>query len=103
MNAVIRFEDLYNRKINHIQVRGVGVVTGILNDDLAGRKHQRFVVELAVHKTLLILNNIDIWPRVDPLEAGDRVEFCGEYVWNRHGGIVHWIHNDPKSSRDRAM
>lgn len=60
MNAVVSFADLYNRKINHIQVRGAGVVTEILGDDLVGHKHQRFVLELAPHKTLLILNNIDL-------------------------------------------
>jgi hypothetical protein len=103
MNAVINFEDLYRRKINHIQVRGVGVVTGLLNDDLVGHKHQRFVLELAPHKTLLILNNIDLWPRISPLEVGDRVEFYGEYAWNRHGGIVHWTHDDPKGSHDAGF
>ena len=100
MKAVINFEELVSRKISHIQVRGEGIVTAILNDDLKGRKHQRFVLELAHHKTLLILNNIDIFPRLTPLEIGDMVEFYGEYIWNRHGGAVHWTHYDPKGKRD---
>jgi len=100
MNAVINFEELISKKISHIQVKGEGVVTTILNDDLKGRKHQRFVLELSLHKTILILNNIDIFPRLSPLEIGDRVEFYGEYIWNRHGGVVHWTHYDPKGIRD---
>jgi len=100
MNATIGFEELVLRKISHIQVKGEGVVTAILNDDLIGRKHQRFILELALHKTVLVLNNIDIFPKLSPLEIGDRVEFYGEYVWNRHGGIIHWTHHDPKGIRD---
>ena len=99
MNATINFEELVSRKISHIQVGGEGVVAAILNDNLTGHKHQRFVLELAPHKTVLILNNIDIFPRLSPLEVGDRVEFYGEYVWNRHGGIIHWTHDDPKEKR----
>jgi len=98
MNATISFSDLINRQISHIQVRGEGVVTNILNDDLKGHKHQRFIVALAPHKTVMILNNIDQWPRIEPLEVGDTVQFCGEYVWNRHGGLVHWTHEDPKGT-----
>ena len=95
MNATVDFEQLVAQRISHIQVRGEGIVTSILNDDLVGRTHQRFVLELARHKTVLVLNNIDIFPRLSPLEVGDRVEFFGEYVWNRHGGIIHWTHADP--------
>jgi len=95
MNATVLFEELFSRRISHIQVKGEGVVSALLNDDLSGRKHQRFIVELAPHKTVMILNNIDIFPRLFPLETGDRVEFYGEYIWNRHGGLIHWTHKDP--------
>ena len=100
MSATISFEELVSRQISHIQVKGEGIVMAILNDDLKGRKHQRFVLELAEHKTLLVLNNIDIFPRLSPIEIGDRVEFYGEYIWNRHGGMLHWTHYDPKGIRD---
>ena len=99
MDTIINFEELFSRQISNIQIKGEGIVTSVLNDDIIGRKHQRFVLELAHHKTLLILNNIDIFPRLEPLEVGDRVEFYGEYIWNRHGGILHWTHHDPKGIR----
>ena len=99
MNTIVNFEDLFSRQISHIQIKGEGVVTAMLNDDLIGSCHQRFVLELAPHKTVLVLNNIDIFPRLAPLQIGDRVEFYGEYIWNRHGGMVHWTHPDPKGIR----
>jgi len=95
LEAIISFEDLFTRKINHIHVAGEGEVSAILNDDLDGKKHQRFILSLDEHKTLLIINNIDEFPRVEPLNIGDKVEFSGEYVWNRHGGMIHWTHEDP--------
>jgi hypothetical protein len=71
------------------------VVTRILADDLAGSRHQRFVVRLASGQTVLIAHNIDIAPRVAGLQKGDRVRFYGEYMWNEKGGMVHWTHHDP--------
>jgi len=96
MDAEISFDELFEKQISHIQISGEGIVSAILNDDLKGHKHQRFIVRLAEHKTLMILNNIDIFPRLSPLNIGDKVAFSGEYVWNRHGGLLHWTHADPQ-------
>ena len=79
-----------------IQVEGQGTVVRLLPDDLNGSRHQRFIVQLASGQTLLITHNIDIAPRIDSLEAGDRVRFNGEYVWNAKGGVIHWTHHDPQ-------
>ena len=84
-----------NRKSN-VQVEGQGLVTRILADDLAGSRHQRFVVRLASGQTVLIAHNIDIAPRVAGLQKGDSVGFYGEYVWNAQGGMIHWTHHDPE-------
>jgi hypothetical protein len=46
-------------------------------------------------QTVLIAYNIDIAPRIDGLQAGEPIEFSGEYEWNGQGGIVHWTHHDP--------
>jgi hypothetical protein len=86
----------FKNRTSNVQVEGQGAVTRILPDDLAGSRHQRFVVRLASGQTILIAHNIDIAPRVAGLQNGDSVRFYGEYVWNENGGTVHWTHHDPE-------
>ena len=83
-------------RVSDIQVEGEGAVIRVLPDDLAGSRHQRFILRLASGQTLLISHNIDIAPRIHGLEVGDSVRFNGEYVWNAKGGVVHWTHHDPR-------
>ncbi len=86
----------FKNRTSNVQVQDEGVVIRILADDLAGDRHQRFIVGLKSSQTVLIAHNIDIAPRVVGLQKDDRVSFYGEYVWNDKGGIVHWTHHDPK-------
>ncbi len=79
-----------------VEVQGAGMVARILPDDTEGDRHQRFIVRLTSGETILIAQNIDISPRVDALNVGDRVSFQGEYVSNDKGGVVHWTHHDPR-------
>ena len=83
-----------NRQSN-LQVRGEGIVRRVLSDDTQGRRHQRFILELASGQTLLVAHNIDIAPRIEGLRQGDTVAFYGEYEWNDRGGVIHWTHHDP--------
>lgn len=83
-------------RTSDIQVQGRGAVIRLLDDDLNGSRHQRFIVELASGQTLLISHNIDVAPRINGLEVGDSVRFNGEYVWNAKGGVIHWTHHDPR-------
>jgi hypothetical protein len=89
------FQSLFDSQAEDVAVSGTGTVIRLLSDDTEGDKHQRFIVELSSGQTLLMVHNIDIAPRVDPLEVGDTVSFVGEYVWNEEGGLVHWTHHDP--------
>jgi hypothetical protein len=77
-------------------VWGEGEVIKLLTDDLDGSRHQRFIVRLDSGQTLLIAHNIDLAPRVDSLDRGDKIGFSGIYEWNERGGVVHWTHHDPK-------
>lgn len=77
---------------------GSGTVVGILPDDTEGDRHQRFILRLASGRTLLVVHNIDIAPRVAPLRKGDTVAYKGEYVPNDKGGVIHWTHHDPDGS-----
>lgn len=83
-------------RTSNIQVQGEGTVIRLLDEDLDGSQHQRFIVELASGHTLLISHNIDLAPRINGLEVGDSVRFNGEYVWNAKGGLIHWTHHDPQ-------
>jgi hypothetical protein len=83
---------------SNVQVQASGVIERLLSDDNDGSRHQRFIVRLPSGQTVLIAHNIDLAPRVSPLEVGDRIQFSGEYEWNDQGGVVHWTHRDPSGS-----
>lgn len=87
--------EAFAKRQSDLQVAGQGTVRRILPDDASGRRHQRFILELASGQTLLIAHNIDIAPRIDDLNEGDTVAFYGEYEWNARGGVIHWTHHDP--------
>ena len=88
--------EAYQNQRSDLQVKGEGKVLRLLPDDTKGSKHQRFIIQLSSGQTLLIAHNIDLAPRINRLKTGDRVEFFGEYEWNRQGGVVHWTHHDPR-------
>lgn len=80
------------------QVEGSGRVVRLLSDDNDGSRHQRFILELETGQTLLVAHNIDVAPRVNGLNRGDKVSFFGEYEWNERGGVIHWTHRDTRGS-----
>lgn len=88
--------EAYESRTSNLQIGGSGEVIRILPDDTDGSRHQRFIVRLSSGQTLLIAHNIDLAPRVLPLNEGDQIEFFGEYEWNDQGGAIHWTHKDPQ-------
>ena len=93
-------QELFEERQSDVAIGGKGTVLRLLSDDNDGDRHQRFLVELGSGQTLLLVHNIDIAPRVEPLEVGDTVEFFGEYIWNDQGGLIHWTHHDPEGSHE---
>ena len=80
-------------------VSGEGRVARLLEDDLEPPCHQRFIIADENGRTLLVVNNIDGWPRLAGVSIGNRVSFQGEFIANGEGGLVHWTHPDPKGFR----
>jgi hypothetical protein len=78
------------------QVEGSGTVIRVLSDDNDGSRHQRFILQLASGRTLLVAHNIDLAPRVAGIREGDTVSFYGEFQSNPQGGVIHWTHHDPQ-------
>lgn len=80
-------------------VSGEGRVVRILPDDTVPPCHQRFIIADEDGRTLLVVNNIDSWPRLAGASVGDWVCFQGEFIDSCEGGLVHWTHPDPKGIR----
>ncbi|WP_295801425.1 DUF3465 domain-containing protein [uncultured Microbulbifer sp.] len=90
----------YKNRASNLQVSGSGEVIRILPDDLNGSRHQKFILKLSSGQTLLMAHNIDLAPRIEYLQEGDRVDFYGEYEWNSKGGVMHWTHHDPNGEHE---
>lgn len=86
----------FEQKKSNLQVQGAGQVKAVLPDDNQGSRHQKFILRLENGQTVLIAHNIDLSPRLQGLQKGDRVEFYGEYEYTPKGGVIHWTHRDPK-------
>lgn len=82
-------------QLSDVVVSGSGVVIRTLSDDTKGSRHQRFIIRVDDGRTLLMVHNIDLAPRIDSLQKGDKIDFKGKYIWNKKGGLVHWTHHDP--------
>lgn len=86
---------LFKERRSNVVVEVSGQVERTLRDDTQGSAHQKFLVRLAPHLTLLVAHNIDVAPRV-PVQRGSAVRLRGEYEWNAQGGVLHWTHRDPQ-------
>lgn len=87
-------QKLFNDQSNNVIVTVSGKIIKILNDDLKGSRHQKFIIQLSNGHTLLIAHNIDIAQRVTGIKIGTKVIIHGEYEWNNKGGVIHWTHRD---------
>lgn len=89
----------YQKSATGSWIEDSGFVRRLLSDDNDGSRHQRVILQLKDHSTLLIAHNIELAPRV-PIGMGDRIKFRGMYEWNELGGLVHWTHHDPHGVED---
>ena len=74
------------------------VVTRILPDDTSGLPHQKWETKLSDGSTVTIVYNSDMGVRV-PVQIGSSFGVGGQFIWTAQGGLVHWVHDDPKKIR----
>ena len=80
-------------------VEGGGmVVVKLLPDDNSGLTHQKWMVRLSNGKLMQAVYNTDMCPRVQ-LQVGDVVAMGGQFIWTNQGGLLHWLHHDPRGNR----
>ena len=92
------FEHALAERLSGVVITTEGRVKKLLPDDTRGSRHQRILLDMGERRTLLVVHNIDLAPRV-PARAGDWLRVRGEYEWNDLGGLVHWTHHDPDGRR----
>lgn len=85
------------RRMHYIQGADMPVIQ-LLPDDLKGSQHQKFLVRLSSGDQIMVVYNLDLCPKV-PLRVGDLVDAGGEFIWTNRGGLLHWVHYDPKAKR----
>jgi len=88
-------EQAIQQQRSDVQLEVIGIVSKLLADDLDGRRHQKFIIQIPNGQTILVAHNIDLAPRINDLRKGDSVSIYGEYEWNKKGGVIHWTHHDP--------
>ena len=85
------------RGADYVEMHNVIVVRQLRDDD-KGNRHQRWMVQLVNGRTLMAVYNISICERV-PLREGDVISMGGQYIYDRSGGLLHWLHEDPRGRR----
>lgn len=85
------------RQVNYVEGSDMTVIK-ILPDDDHGLEHQKWTVKLSDGRTMQAVYNLDMCERV-PLAVGDKVSMGGQFIWTNQGGLLHWLHHDPKGNR----
>ena len=89
-------EEAFKTKQDKVLVETRGLVTKVLDDDIEGTPHQRFILTANSGQTVLVLNNLERSYRL-PVKDRQHVEVRGQYRWNRHGGLIHETNHDDRT------
>jgi hypothetical protein len=104
LTPISRIQSAFENQEENVSVTVKGRIDRILPDehDSVGDDHQRWIIRLSNGQTILIVHNIRIAPRVAGIAPGSEVVVHGDYVWNSHGGLIHWTHHDPDGSHENG-
>lgn len=92
-------EKAFRHRMSRVWLTMAGTVTAILPDDTHGNRHQRFIVTTSSVLRVQVAHSLDMAPRV-PLMLGDHIVVCGQYLWTKKGGTIHWTHDGPEATCD---
>lgn len=109
-NRLIDFEgnrlvkQAFEKRFSNFHTVIIGKVIHLYDDDIEGTPHQRFILKLpGSEQTVLVAHNLLYGDRLH-VGVGDVFRISGEYVWNRHGGMIHATHPDPmKNFKDGSV
>lgn len=82
----------FRRRESYAWISLAARVVRLLPDEYGTYQHQRFVVRCPSGQTVLITNDVSVGSRV-PLRTREPVVVHGEYIWNSHGGLIHFTHH----------
>ncbi|MCC2678779.1 MAG: hypothetical protein K0R29_1355 [Pseudobdellovibrio sp.] len=85
------------RNVHYVE-GGNLVVTKILPDDNHGLPHQSWEAQLSDGSIITVVYNSNMGERV-PVEEGMTFSVGGQFIWTKDGGLIHWLHHDPKKKR----
>lgn len=95
----IQIVEVVSSRQNQFYVEGADlVVTDILPDDVSGLPHQKWEARLSDGSIVMIVYNSNMGERI-PVEIGKTFSVGGQFIWTPQGGLVHWVHADPKHKR----
>lgn len=87
-----------SRRNVHYVEGGNLVVTKILPDDNHGLPHQSWEAQLSDKSFITVVYNTNMGERI-PVEVGMTFSVGGQFIWTKDGGLIHWLHHDPKKKR----
>lgn len=95
----IEIREAVSSRQNQFYVEGAElVVTNILPDDTNGLPHQKWEARLSDGRIIMVVYNSNMGDRI-PVEIGATFSVGGQFIWTPDGGLVHWVHADPKHKR----
>lgn len=85
----------YQNRTSGTQLTSEGKITHIFPTADSGTDYQKFIVQLGIGQSILVMHNMELGAAIEGLAIGEYIEVYGEYQWTADGGIIRWTHQDP--------
>lgn len=85
------------RNVHYVEGGNI-VVTKIYPDDNQGLPHQSWEAQLSDKSFIKVVYNTNMGEYI-PVQVGMTFSVGGQFIWTKDGGLIHWLHHDPKQKR----